>query len=45
MAKVLTRYFLNKEVRAVWDGEESKWWYSAFDVISILTASANPRVY
>jgi cell filamentation protein len=45
MIKYSIRYFLNKQVRAVWDSEENKWWYSAVDVISVITDSSNPRIY
>lgn len=45
MIKQSTRYFLNKQVRAVWDSEKSEWWYSAIDVISVITNSSNPRIY
>jgi cell filamentation protein len=27
------RFFNNREVRAVWDEEQSKWWFSATDVV------------
>jgi cell filamentation protein len=36
---------LDKQVRAIWDSEENKWWYSAVDVISIISGSSNPRIY
>lgn len=29
----------------MWDDKENKWWYSATDVISVLTNSSNPRIY
>jgi Protein involved in cell division len=29
--------FRNKDVRSIWDGERSRWLYSAIDVISVLT--------
>jgi cell filamentation protein len=35
-AKISIRFFDEKEVRAVWDEENSKWWFSVLDVISIL---------
>ncbi len=43
--KISIRFFDNREVRAVWDDAQSKWWYSIVDVITILTESANPRKY
>lgn len=36
---------MNKKVRAIWDEENSKWWYSAVDIVSIITDSNNPRIY
>ena len=45
MIKHSIRYFLDKQVRAVWDSGENKWWYSAVDVISIISGSTNPRIY
>lgn len=45
MIKHSIRYFLNKKVRAIWDGENSKWWYSAVDIVFVITDSNNPRIY
>lgn len=45
MIKHSIRYFLDKKVRAIWDEENSKWWYSAVDIISIIIDSKNPRIY
>ena len=45
MIKHSIRYFLNKPIRAVWDDDLSKWWYSATDVVFALTDSNNPRIY
>lgn len=45
MIKQSIRYFLNKPIRAVWDDDLSKWWYSATDVLFALTNSSNPRIY
>ena len=36
---------MNKKVRAIWDEENSKWWYSAVDIVSVVTDSNNPRIY
>lgn len=33
MAKKSIRFFNDREVRAVWDEENSKWWFSATDVV------------
>lgn len=43
--KISIRFFDNREIRAIWDDAQSKWWFSIVDVIAILTASANPRKY
>ena len=45
MIKHSIRYFLNKPIRAIWDDEMSKWWYSVTDVVFVLTDSNNPRIY
>lgn len=45
MVKHSIRYFLNKKVRAIWDEGNSKWWYSAVDIVSVITDSNNPRIY
>ena len=45
MIKHSIRSFLNKPVRAIWDDENDKWWYSATDVVFALTDSKNPRIY
>jgi len=39
------KLFEDKQVRAVWDAENEKWWFSIVDVIAILTESDNPQVY
>ncbi len=31
------RFFDDREVRAVWDEENSKWWFSVLDIVSVLT--------
>ncbi len=45
MIKTSIRFFENIPVRAIWDEESSKWWFSATDIIEALTKSKNPRVY
>jgi hypothetical protein len=39
------RLFEQKQVRALWDEKEEKWYLSIVDVISILTGTPNPRKY
>ncbi|SDH20332.1 cell filamentation protein [Prevotella communis] len=33
MSKKSIRFFNDREVRAVWDEEDSKWWFSATDIV------------
>lgn len=33
MTKISIRFYNDREVRAVWDEENSKWWFSAIDII------------
>lgn len=34
--KVSIRFFDDREVRAVWDDEHAKWWFSVVDVVGVL---------
>jgi cell filamentation protein len=43
--KISIRFFDNREVRAVWDDVQNKWWFSAVDIIAALTESVNSRKY
>ena len=45
MIKTSIRFFEDIPVRAVWNGEDSKWWFCAVDIAEALTKSKNPRVY
>lgn len=36
-SKISIRFFDDREVRAVWDEDLSKWWFSALDIIAVLT--------
>ena len=36
MNKVSIRFFNDREVRAVWDNENEKWWFSVLDIIGVL---------
>ena len=36
-AKISIRFFDDREVRAVWDEENAKWWFSVLDIIAVLT--------
>ena len=41
MSKISIRFFDDKEVRAVWDDEKSKWWFSVPDIIGVLRGEDN----
>ena len=34
--KISIRFFDDREVRAVWDDAESKWWFSVLDIVGVL---------
>ncbi len=34
--KVSIRFFNDREVRAVWDEENAKWWFSVLDIVAVL---------
>ncbi len=36
-SKISIRFFDDREVRAVWDEENSKWWFSVLDIVALLT--------
>ncbi|MFZ4740394.1 MAG: protein adenylyltransferase Fic [Bacteroidales bacterium] len=36
-SKISIRFFDDREVRAVWDDENSKWWFSVLDIVALLT--------
>lgn len=36
MSKVSIRFYKDREVRAVWDDENNKWWFSVIDVVGVL---------
>lgn len=38
MSKISIRFFDDREVRAIWDEENSKWWYSVLDIVGVLNA-------
>ena len=45
MSKISIRFYNDREVRAIWDEEKSKWWFSAVDIVAAITDSPNPRKY
>ena len=36
MNKISIRFWNDREVRAVWDDENSKWWFSVLDIVGVL---------
>lgn len=36
MSKISIRFFDDREVRAVWDDENAKWWFSVLDMVAVL---------
>ncbi len=36
-AKISIRFFDDREVRAVWDEQNARWWFSVLDIVAILT--------
>lgn len=36
MSKISIRFFGDREVRAVWDEERAKWWFSVLDILGVL---------
>ena len=45
MTKISVKFFDDKEIRAIWNDEDSKWWFSIVDIIFAITNSSNPRIY
>ena len=39
--KISIRFYNDREVRAVWDNEQSKWWFSVLDVIGVINEQDN----
>lgn len=35
-SKISIRFFDDREVRAVWDEESNKWWFSVLDIVAVL---------
>lgn len=35
--KISIRFFDDREVRAVWDDQNAKWWFSVLDIVAVLT--------
>ena len=43
--KISIRFFNDREVRAIWDETDCKWFFAAVDIIAVLSGSADPRNY
>jgi cell filamentation protein len=41
MSKISIRFFDDREVRAVWDDDNSKWWFSVLDIVGVLRDEDN----
>ena len=44
LQKVSIRIFQDREVRAVWDDDNSKWWFSVLDIVGVLNEQDNYEV-
>ncbi|MCZ2100900.1 MAG: hypothetical protein LC107_05125 [Chitinophagales bacterium] len=40
-AKISIRFFNDQEVRAVWDEEKAKWWFSVLDIVGVLNGESD----
>jgi len=45
MSKLSIRFYDDREVRAIWDEENSQWYFSVVDIVAAITGSPRPRVY
>lgn len=36
MSKISIRFYNDREVRAIWDEENSKWWFSVLDIVGVM---------
>ena len=41
----IPKLFEDRKIRAVWDDEQEKWYFSIVDVVGVLTNSENPQTY
>lgn len=39
--KISIRFFDDREVRAIWDEESNKWWFSVLDIVAVLTSQSD----
>ena len=45
MSKISIRFYKDHEVRALWDEDKSRWYFSIVDIVAAITESPRPRVY
>lgn len=45
MSKISIRFYKDKEVRVIWDETNSRWYFSAVDIVAAITDSPRPRIY
>lgn len=41
--KISIRFFNDQEVRAIWDEENAKWWFSVLDIVGVLNGESDYR--
>ncbi len=39
------RFYKDRDVRAIWNDEQNKWFFSIVDIVAAITESPRPRVY
>ncbi len=44
-AKNSVKIFQNEKVRAKWDEDQERWYFSIIDIVAVLTSSVNPTAY
>ena len=44
-SKQSIRFYNDKEVRAIWNDAQNKWYFSIVDIVAAITNSPRPRVY
>ena len=45
MSRISIRFYDDREVRAVWDEADAKWWFSVIDIVAVLSQSTDPSNY
>ena len=43
--KISIRFYKDHKVRAIWDDQENKWYFSIVDIVAAITGTPRPRVY